>query len=79
VAGNQFRYPVCVEGERACPPEDVGGVWGYAEYLEALADPKHEQHEEMLPWRGTFGPVNFDAGKAAKTMRQGLPDWRQFQ
>ena len=30
------RYPLCLEGERACPPEDVGGVWGYAEYLEAL-------------------------------------------
>ena len=36
---------LCVEGERNCPPEDVGGVWGYAEYLESLADPKHERHE----------------------------------
>ena len=39
-AGSGQRYPLCIEGERACPPEDVGGVWGYAEYLEAMADPK---------------------------------------
>jgi hypothetical protein len=72
------RYPLCVEGERACPPEDVGGVWGYAEYLEALADPKHEQHGEMLQWRGPFDPEEFDAEKATKAMRRGLPDWRQM-
>lgn len=72
------RYPLCVEGERACPPEDVGGVWGYAEYLEARADPKHEQHGEMLQWRGPFDPEEFDAEKATKAMRRGLPDWRQM-
>jgi hypothetical protein len=72
------RYPLCVEGERACPPEDIGGVWGYAEYLEARADPKHEQHGEMLQWRGPFDPEEFDAEKATKAMRRGLPDWRQM-
>jgi len=35
-----------------CPPEDVGGPWGYAEYLEAMADPNHERHAEMVEWRG---------------------------
>ncbi len=58
------RYPVCVEGERACPPEDVGGVWGYVEYLEALADPKHERHKEFMQWRGPFDPDEFDPRKA---------------
>jgi len=72
------RYPVCIEGERACPPEDVGGIWGYLDYLEALADPKHEQHEEFLEWRGPCDPDKFDAGKATKMMRRGLPDWRQM-
>lgn len=73
------RYPICVEGERACPPEDVGGVWGYAEFLEAIADPKHEEHDRMLEWAGDFDAEKFDAGKATKTMRRGLPDWRHYQ
>jgi hypothetical protein len=41
------RYPLCVDGARACPPEDVGGVWGYADILEAISDPEHEEHDEM--------------------------------
>ena len=73
------RYPVCVEGARACPPEDVGGVWGYAEFLEALADPRHERHKEFLQWRGPFDPEQFDAAKTTKAMRRGLPDWRQYE
>lgn len=72
------RYPVCVEGERSCPPEDVGGVWGYAEFLEAIADPKHDQHDDFVEWAGPFDPEDFDAGKATKAMRRGLPDWRQM-
>ena len=35
------RYPVCLAGKRACPPEDVGGIWGYADFLETIQDPKH--------------------------------------
>jgi hypothetical protein len=72
------RYPLCLEGERNCPPEDVGGVWGYAEFLEAIGDPKHEEHDRMLEWAGEFDPEEFDAGKATKAMRRGLPDWRQM-
>jgi hypothetical protein len=70
------RYPVCVEGERNCPPEDVGGVWGYADFLEAIADPKHEQHDDYVGWAGDFDPEKFDAGETTKAMRRGLPDWR---
>jgi hypothetical protein len=62
------RYPQCVGGERACPPEDCGGPWGYADYLAALADPRHERHEELLEWRGPFNPEAFDAKKATKAM-----------
>ncbi len=72
------RYPVCVEGERACPPEDVGGVGGYAEYLEALVDVNDDRHEEMLRWRGKFDPEKFDAEKATKKMQRGLPNWRNM-
>jgi hypothetical protein len=73
------RYPICVEGGRACPPEDVGGVWGYADFLEAIADPKHEEHDRMLEWAGDFDAEKFDADKATKAMRRGLPDWRQYE
>ena len=72
------RYPLCVEGERACPPEDVGGIGGYEEFLEALADPKHEQHDDFVEWAGEFDPEMFDAEKTTKAMRRGLPDWRQM-
>ena len=47
-----ISYPKCVKGKRACPPEDCGGIWGYEEFLEAIKDPKHEQHKEMLEWIG---------------------------
>lgn len=73
------RYPLCIEGERACPPEDVGGVWGYAEFLDAIADPKHDQHDDFMEWAGDFDPDKFDAAKTTKAMRRGLPDWRQYQ
>ena len=56
------RYPVCVGGERACPPEDCGGIWGYEALLEVINDPAHEEHEEMLDWLGgQFDPEQFDS------------------
>lgn len=64
------EYPLCVEGERACPPEDCGGPWGYADYLAAIRDPRHEQHERMMEWRGPFDSEAFDAKKATKEMRK---------
>ena len=51
----------CVEGERACPPEDVGGPPGYMEYLEAMQDPSHPDYPQMVEWRGrSFDPERFD-------------------
>lgn len=52
-------YPRCVAGERSCPPEDIGGTGGYEDYLQAMADPEHEQHEDMMAWRGPFDPEAF--------------------
>jgi hypothetical protein len=73
------RYPLCVEGERACPPEVVGGISGYQEFLEALADTRDEQHERFVEWiGGSFDPDDFDPEKATKRMRRGLPDWRKL-
>ena len=71
------RYPVCMVGARACPPEDVGGVWGYQEFQQALADPQHERHDEFSEWiGGSFDAEAFAASMATKKMRRGLPDWR---
>jgi Plasmid pRiA4b ORF-3-like protein len=47
-----FRHPLCLAGTNACPPEDCGGIYGYYELLVALANPKHEQHQEMKEWVG---------------------------
>ena len=47
-----FKHPVCLAGANASPPEDCGGIPGYYDLLAALADPKHEQHEEMKEWVG---------------------------
>jgi hypothetical protein len=46
------KYPRCVDGARACPPEDCGGIWGYQELLEVLRDPSREEYEDMIEWLG---------------------------
>jgi len=54
-------YPVCIAGKRACPPEDVGGVWGYSDFLQVIRNPAHPERDEMLEWAGgDFDPEEFD-------------------
>ena len=54
-------YPVFVAGERRGPPEDVGGVTGFMEFLEAVRNPLHEEHEAMVRWYGRrFEPDDID-------------------
>lgn len=54
-------YPVCIAGKRSCPPEDVGGAWGYQSFLATISDPNDPEHEEMLEWvGGEFDPEEFD-------------------
>jgi hypothetical protein len=45
-------YPICIGGKRQCPPEDCGGIPGYYNLLEAIRNPTHKEHEEMLDWLG---------------------------
>jgi hypothetical protein len=57
----ESRLPLCVAGSNACPPEDVGGPPGYAQFLEAINDPSHEDHQEMLEWwGGRYDAEEFD-------------------
>jgi hypothetical protein len=53
-------YPRCAAGKGACPPEDCGGVWGYARLKEILADSSHDEHEDMLDWLGLDSGEDFD-------------------
>ncbi len=56
-----LKFVVCLDGANACPPEDVGGSWGYEHLLEVLADPTHEEHDELSEWAGgPFDPSEFD-------------------
>jgi hypothetical protein len=59
------KYPRCTDGARACPPEDVGSTCGYAEFLKAIRNPKHEEHEAFLEWvGGKFDSEAFDVKEA---------------
>lgn len=55
------KGPCCVAGKRAAPPEDCGGMWGYADKVAVLADPEHPEYEETLKWMGEdFTPDAFN-------------------
>ena len=59
----------CVKGVRACPPEDCGGVGGYENFCDAIADPEHPEHEEIKEWYGDeFDPEHFDIDEVNKQL-----------
>jgi len=64
------KYPLCIDGERACPPEDVGGIPGYEEYVVAMFDPTHDNHDAFMQWRGPYDPEKFDKVQATKRMQK---------
>ena len=60
----RYSYPLCIGGERACPPEDCGGPPGYEHLLQVLAKPGHPEHDELVTWLGGyFEPASFDANR----------------
>ena len=62
---------LCLDGACACPPEDCGGIPGYAELLDALKDPKHPEHRSMQEWLGRpFDPHAFDLAKTNLWLRK---------
>jgi hypothetical protein len=70
-------YPLCIAGERNCPPEDVGGSGGYEDYLEAMADPEHEEHDDMVAWRGPFDPEAFSVERINRQLEKNFRPVRQ--
>ncbi|MCX5975783.1 MAG: plasmid pRiA4b ORF-3 family protein [Coprothermobacterota bacterium] len=65
------KYPVCIGGKRACPPEDVGGIWGYSEFLAAIRNPKHEEHDSYLEWiGGEFDPEKFNLEQTNRALQR---------
>jgi hypothetical protein len=69
-----ITYPRLVDGARRGPPEDVGGPWGYIEFLQAIADRKHERHAELTEWIGRdFDPGDFNIDKINRALAQLSP------
>lgn len=64
------RYPVCLAGERAGPPEDVGGASGYADMLAVLADPDKPDPANLRDWLADFEPDRWDATQASTLLRR---------
>jgi len=64
-------HAMCIAGEMACPPEDVGGLGGYFEFLEAVINPHHEEHESMIEWcGGRFDPVACSISEINERLKQ---------
>ncbi len=63
--------PVCLAGARACPPEDVGGIGGFEDFLKAIGDPQHPEHKELLEWiGGEFDAEAFDVDEVNEILRE---------
>ncbi len=69
--------PRCLGGERACPPEDCGGPYGYADLLEAVADPKHPEHDTYLEWAEGFDSERFDVDGVNRILEGFAPRKRE--
>jgi hypothetical protein len=66
-----LTFAVCLEGENACPPDDVGGASGYRRFVKAITDPEHEEHDRTIGWvDGPFDPTEFDVAKANALMQR---------
>lgn len=63
ITTEKLELPICIEGERACPPEDCGGILGYSDMLEILSKPSNPEYESWIEWL----PENFNPTKLPKS------------
>lgn len=69
-ADPDIDYPLYLDGERAAPPEDVGGPPGFMRFVEAMANRRHPEHKDMIRWYGRpFNPVDFGTSAIAETVQ----------
>jgi hypothetical protein len=58
---DKIKYPVCLDGAMACPPEDSGGIPGFYNFLEIIGNPDNDEYDEMMKWSGgEFNPDEFN-------------------
>jgi hypothetical protein len=79
----KLKYPVVMAGKGACPPEDCGGIWGYADILERFSKPQAEGYDELLIWLGEdFDPQHFDTvgvnTEYFKNFKRVMKKWDDF-
>lgn len=69
-SAENVKLPRCIGGARACPPEDIGGLWGYFELLDFLEDPEKAEDGERWEWLRNFDPEAFDPSEATRSMQE---------
>jgi len=71
------QLPRCIKGKNACPPEDIGGLWGYYDMLEALSDSDNPERNEIIEWLGDdeFDPTYFDLEEINERMAEGCIEY----
>lgn len=74
-----FNDPVLLDVVGRCPPEDVGGPWGYEEFREALANKNHERHDELLEWwdSADYDPTAVDASNLRESVDALAAKWKR--
>ena len=71
VTDENILFPICTDGKRNCPPEDIGGIYGYENFVEIMKNPKHPEYEEYIEWHeGSYNPELFDIKEVNKLLAQ---------
>jgi hypothetical protein len=62
-------YPACLDGRRACPPEDCGGIWAYRTLVDQATAPSGDESSAVGPWQADFNPDAFDPAEVNRALR----------